>query len=155
MKKFLRYYVKNKIPFICLILVIACGSPQQAAHQNKEVPTEKELVKKYEQLAIEKFKGDLLYIPNANNTYMLCISNNKPTKENPLPSFSYFIYDLKTDEIIYEDSHENGMVNWKNNEQIMVHTFPGQVRSDNDRPVVYIYDIKKKKKFIDEVIKEK
>jgi hypothetical protein len=125
-------------------------------NNHQTIVTEKiDTIAKYEMIAKEKFSGDLLYIPNSNNTYMLCISHNKPTNENPFPSFSFFIYDLKTEEIIYEDSHENGNVNWKNNEQIMIHTFPGQIRNENDQPIVYIYDIKKKKKYIDEIIKDK
>jgi hypothetical protein len=162
MKQCLKYNydIKSSIRTINILLSIliflsSCAGPLQTTKQ-PDIPIDKDnKITKYETLAHEKYSGDLLYIPNSNNTYMLCVSNNKPTNENPFPNFSYFIFDMKSEEILFEDTQENGNVNWKNNEQIMIHTFPGQMKSENDRPIVYIYDIKKNKKFIDEIIKDK
>lgn len=155
MKTFLKKYLLAVNTLAFFITIFSCSTPKEINKNQITISAKIDTIPKYELIAKEKFSGDLLYIPNSNNTYMLCISNNKPTNENPFPNFSFFIYDLKNETIIYEDTYENGNVNWKNNEQIMIHTFPGQVRNDNDQPVVYIYDLKKRKKYIDEIIKDK
>ncbi|MFH1051781.1 MAG: hypothetical protein V1779_12740 [bacterium] len=135
-------------------IFVFCATSNKIDKSDTKPPVSVQPVLKYEHIAKDKYSGDLKFIPNPGNTYMLCINHLKPTNENPFPSFSYFIYDLAKDEVIYEDSESNGDVNWKNNDQLMIHIFPGQIKTEDDKPVVYIYDIKKQKKFIDEIIKD-
>ncbi len=145
----------TKLITVSLGLVFAfCASSNKTDKSESEPIGTAQPVLKYETIAKAKYSGDIVYIPNPNNTYMLCVNRLKPTNENPFPSFSYFIYDLAKDEVIYEDTESNGDVLWKNNDQLMIHVFPGQIRTEDDKPIVYIYDIKKQKKFFDEIIKD-
>ena len=153
---FYKRFLVNTITFFSSVFLFSCGTPEKSTNQNDVTREQVKLLKKYEEIARDKFSNDdLIYIPNLNNTLMLCLSHIKPTSENPFPSFNFFVYDLEKEEIIYEDSQENGNINCKNNEKLIIHIFPGQIRSENDKPIIYIYDIKKKKKFIDEIIEEK
>ncbi|MFC2129866.1 hypothetical protein ACFLSQ_00370 [Bacteroidota bacterium] len=139
---------------LSLLFSISCSTTEKAKN-NEDKPLIKQVVKEgYELAAWKKYSGGIMYIPNSLNTYMLCISQEKPNAENPFPALKFFIFDMEKQEIVYEESLENGFVNWRNDYQIRIDLIPGQVKSDEESLNYYIYDLKKKKKYIDELIKE-
>jgi hypothetical protein len=131
--------------------ILSCSS-QKGSLKNEVVPEKVEKlpeVKEFEKVAKEKYGSQIAYIPSPNNKFMLCINIDKHEITNPLPPLIFFIYDTETKSIIFEETRENGSVHWINNERIRVDYAPGQVKIDKKTPDYYIYDLIKKKKFID------
>jgi len=65
----------------------------------------------------------------------------------------FFVYDLKNEKVLFEDSLANGSVKWLNDYQIQVSTVPGIVTEDEEvdkKLMGYIYDVKLQRKLYDQ-----
>ncbi len=103
----------------------------------------------YKALANEKYNSDVSYRYNSDRTAVLCVKQARPTSKQVFPNLKFFIYDLNSQKIIFEESLPNGKVVWLNDQQIRVTTVPGIVPGDEeaaDSTPGYIYDIQLRKK---------
>jgi hypothetical protein len=94
----------------------------------------------------EKFPQQNSIQYNTNKTYALCLNNTKSQSNKPL---KFFVYSIKTDKIILEDSLPKGKVKWLNENQIEVTSVPGIVRGregKENQENGYIFDLKLQKK---------
>ncbi len=106
-------------------------------------------VSKYSQLAIEKYHDNITYRENLAHSYVICYKQSRPGSLNPYPPLQFFVYAIKTDQILFEDSLSNGSIKWLNEYQFQVSTVPGIVTHDeeaNKQLMGYIYDIQLKRK---------
>jgi hypothetical protein len=148
--------IMKSLPVCILIILIfiSCSTQKEAV---KEEVTDIKVFpekKKYELMAEEKYKGYVDYIPNTDSSFIICINQDKPNAENPFPTLNFCVFSITKDTIIYEESLANGKVYWKNDYQIKVDFSPGQVQNDKEPYQYYIYDLIKKKKYIDVIYKE-
>ena len=103
----------------------------------------------YKKIADQKYKNDVDYRFNSLKTHVLCVKKSKPTEKHPFPSLAFFLYDLKENKILFEESSTRGHVKWFNDHQIQISLIPGIVTGDeekNRRLTGYIYDLKLKRK---------
>ena len=104
---------------------------------------------KYQKIAEEKYKHDIIYTFNQSKSYVLCKKFVKPSPKMHQSSVSFFVYDLEKDKIVYEKSVDNGKVKWANDSKLKISIIPGIISGDEDmRNYNYLYDIKKQKKII-------
>ncbi len=106
-------------------------------------------VAKYKKLAVDKYKDNITYRVNLTHRYVLCYKQSRPTSLNPFPSVQFFVYDLKQERVLFEESLPNGSIKWLNDDQIQVSTIPGIVTGDEEadkKLLGYIYDVKLQRK---------
>ena len=105
----------------------------------------------YKSIALKKYQKNIEYLFNSSDTYVICLTKNKPTPQMPQNQISFFVYDLANKEIILEDSLIDGEVSWKSDHDIQVKMTPGILTTDeeyNKQLTGYIFDVKEKKKLI-------
>jgi len=101
----------------------------------------------YGSLAVEKYGNDFEYFFNSPKTYVICLKRNKPTPQIPQYQISFFIYDLKKNEIIFEESSIDAEVEWRNDHQVQVKITPGIISGDETTDdFTYVYDVTSRKK---------
>ena len=108
-----------------------------------------ESAENYEKLAVDKYKDNITYQINLTHLYVLCHKQPRSTSRNPFPPVQFFVYDLKNERVLFEDSLANGSVKWLNDYQIQVSTIPGIVTGDEEadkKLMGYIYDVKLQRK---------
>ena len=107
----------------------------------------------YKKLAVDKYTDNITYRRNLTHIYVICYKQSRPTSQNPFPPLQFFVYDLKNEKILFEDSLAKASIKWLNDYQIQVSTIPGIVTGDeeaNKKLMGYIYDIKLQRKLYDQ-----
>ena len=102
----------------------------------------------YDSLAVQKYGRGVEFIQNSTGSAILCVKKSKPTQLYLQQQIAFFIYDVKTKSMLFEDSIANGSVGWNDDFSIVVTIVPGTVRDDNNTPVPrpgYIYDLRSRK----------
>ncbi|MCB9058934.1 MAG: hypothetical protein H6627_10235 [Calditrichae bacterium] len=99
-----------------------------------------------EQIAFEKYTDKYILNKNTNGSHTLCIKHEPDTKTQPFTPLSFFIFDNTENKVVFEDNLPNGDVEWLNDFQIKVTTFPGIVQPGKENPRSYIFDINSGKK---------
>ena len=146
-----------------LILSFECSSSKETSEKTEttEIKEEKTVeIEKYTELAKDKFGDNFSIQMNSDKTYVLCSNVPKSIKDNRPATVSYFIYDLKNEKIVFEESIPDGNVSWLNEHQIKITIIPGIVKGDEKEEGSdsgYIYDIIQMKKIFnsDQKIEEK
>ncbi len=128
---------------VCIILIATLFSCATRELKKEEAQNEG-----YRSLAVQKFGQGADFIQNVSGSAVLCVKKTKPTQLNPQLQIAFFIYDLKANKILFEDSIPNGSVSWNDGSSIIVSLVPGTVREDDktrpSRPG-YIYDLRSRK----------
>lgn len=104
---------------------------------------------RYEIIAKEKFTVNYVMKFNASKDYLLCFKNDDSHKEKNTSATAYFIYDLKNDVVLIEETIGAGKVEWLNDHQVEISSIPGIVKGGEKEETTkqsYIYDLKLKKK---------
>lgn len=104
---------------------------------------------KYRRVAKTKFGDRVEYLFNQSKNFVICFKKEKPTPQIPQNRLSFFVYNLETDEIIFEDTLTDGEVSWKSNTQFRVRTTPGMLTVDpeyNQKLTGYVFDVTLKRK---------
>ncbi len=110
-------------------------------------------VETYKKLAIDKYKDSVTYRVNSTDTHVLCYQQSKPILQSSFPRLQFFVYDLKNEKVLFEDSLANARIKWLNDDQIQISTIPGIVTGDEEadkKLTGYIYDIKLQRKLYDQ-----
>lgn len=137
----------RKLSFFILQLTIVHALVSCASVRRDPVSVNS--VAKYTKLAIEKYHNNITYQANLSHSYILCSTQSRATGLNPFPTVKYFVYDIKHDKVLFEDSVAKGSIKWLNDDQFQVSTVPGIVRIDegaNGQLRRYIYDVLLQKK---------
>ncbi len=103
----------------------------------------------YQDIAEAKYNENIEYIFNADTSYVLCIKQFKPTNQTPFLKLNFFVYLLKSMQIVFEESLGRGHVKWLNNHQLQVFLIPGIIKGDEKQSQKfygYIYDLVHHKK---------
>jgi len=104
----------------------------------------------YKTLALKKYHSQVVYKLNPDKTYVLCVKkqNPKPFVPKQFTQLRFFVYDLKTNKLIFEDSLENGHVQWENSNQIKVTITPEIVKDIEVKEYGYRYNVITRKKIV-------
>lgn len=103
----------------------------------------------YKTLAQRKLGEGADYLFNADRSRVICLQKMKRTATRTIPALRFFVYDLKSDKIIFEDAPGNANIRWAGTGKIEVRLVPGIVRGDVDERAQlrgYIYDLDLRKK---------
>ncbi|KAB2878692.1 hypothetical protein F9K33_12075 [bacterium] len=133
--------MKLQIPFLIIIfLVFSCASSKEAQE-------------KYKSLAIEKYKENVDYVYNESKSFVLCVNASKPTALKPLHRVRFFVYDIKNDAIVMEETVVDGSVRWINDHAIEVSYTLGLDSKDPAVPHfgTYKFDVITKQRISDKV----
>lgn len=109
----------------------------------------KEAQEKYKTLAVEKYKGNANFIFNESKSFVLCQS--VPKSINLVNSIRFFVYDIKNDAVVIDETYADGAVRWINDHAIEVTYHLGVASKDPSVPHSgkYIFDIITKQRSTD------
>ena len=152
-----------KLLFLALLTFsFECSSSEETSEKTETSQINKEktvTIEKYAELAKDKFGDNFSIQMNSDKTFVLCSNVPKSIKDNEPTAVSYFIYDLKNEKIVFEESIPDGNVSWLNEHQIKVTIIPGIVKRDDEggSNTEYIYDVIQMKKIFnpDQELEEK
>ena len=111
-----------------------------------------EIVKKnsLNQVASEKFGRYHKIMNNSSGNYALCIEVAGEKQEAPVTLVSrFFVFNLETNNVIFEDKITDGTVRWINDEEISGFRTAGMVKKDSASPSshrIFTYNVKTNKK---------
>lgn len=129
--------VRLVIVTILLSVFISCSS--------NEVRRLDSAAERYKILSTQKYGEAAEWIPNAAHTAVLCVKRSKATAQHPQHQVSYFIFDVASGRIVFEDDIPDGSVGWKDDQSVIVETVPGIEKIDEASPPPrrgYIIDVR-------------
>ncbi|MBL7959684.1 hypothetical protein JNL27_05525 [bacterium] len=139
-------FTKTIVMFLAIL--VSCTSAQKSnssAFQEKQDLSP--AVEKYKTLAMEKYKEGIDYVFNESGSFVMCVHAAKPSAEHPQKTISFFVYDLKNEKILYEESVGDGSVKWKNDVQIEITSKIGIITPSHQSNIIhYVYDVSTQKK---------
>lgn len=126
------------LPSMLLFLSFnACKSSKtQAVDESPQATLQK--------LATEKFGTAAKIDFNKPKSYVLVTNNGKVDKNSGLSSVSFFVYEISSGTVIFEDFINQGSVKWVNTDQIQVDISAGNYREGDAKG--YLFDTKTKEK---------
>ncbi len=131
----------------CVIVFASCTSSPRGGSASSQDMKDSASVAKYETIAIERYKDRIEYVFNESKVFVLCIHSNKPTAKMPESIVSFFVYDLKMNRVILEESIRDGSVRWIDEQRIEIVQKTGTVsKEDQSRVQRYVYDVMTQKK---------
>ena len=84
----------------------------------------------YQSLAEQKYGRGVDFFLNSSGTAVLCVRRTKPAQLQPQQQVSFFVFDIRTESVLYEDNVPNGSVKWRDDTSVVVLVTPGIVRDD-------------------------
>lgn len=115
------------------LLLINCAGSDNAFERQESV---------LKKLSLEKFGISSRLIYNSDKSCSIVVKQEKSTAKNPNPLLQFFVYDLRKDKIIFEESFTGGRIKWKNNRLIEVTFTPEMISTeDSNKLYGYIYDV--------------
>ncbi len=139
-KNVTRKTLLNGLLFLVFLSVVGCSGSEKECKEVAEM-------KDFKTIAFEKYGSDVRILPNFNESYMLCVSQEKKSAQVPFPPLKYFIFDTKNSEIVFEESLPNGSVSWDGEYTIEIKIIPGQMKGFGENNTVYFYDVQKREKY--------
>lgn len=124
------------------LIYFGCSSSKD----EKNVSTNKS---SYKEAALKKYKNNINYQFSPDSNYVVCYRTETKTEANGVPQLRFFIYNLKYNEVSYEDNFRTESFSWLDNNKIKVMKRPGMITVDpkkNIKLMGYIYDLSQNKK---------
>lgn len=125
---------------LTLFFVLACASSNRTTPESAEG---------FKAAAAERLGAEVSYAFNPDSTHVLCVKKAHPSADDPLPDAQFVIYDLRREEVVFQDRVANASVKWLNAAQVQVVVTPGIVKGDEAEPDTYggyIFDVKRGRK---------
>nr|WP_321407923.1 hypothetical protein [uncultured Carboxylicivirga sp.] len=102
------------------------------------------------ELLSKKFLGENIIIKrNSTNTFAIVYSSQKRNIEHPVNGISYGIVNLATKEMIFQESLNDGKVEWEDDENVLVKSKSGIIQKINEQNsmnnyIINVYTLEKK-----------
>ncbi len=123
----------------------SCGGSQKSSATKDTASKES-----YKEVFAKKFPSitskQTTFLASEDGSYMLCMAKDEVTASRPEHSVSFFVYDMKNNQIVYEQSYSNATISWVSPEKIQVNIIPGIVKKEGTESYGYIYDVRNKSK---------
>ena len=137
MKKTSKKSISNliiKIGAVCLIMIFGCytASSELSKYEDADI------------LAKKKFGNDYEIDKNKSGTLILCYKEDKK-KNQPHTSVEYFVYNMSTKEIIFEEKLNDADIKWLDDYNIEIRITPEVISGDDDI-TVFIFNVLTKEK---------
>jgi hypothetical protein len=127
--------------FVLAASVLSCASQSDVRQGQSSIP-------RFQSLAQAKWGDGAECAFNPTKTAVLCYKRSKPTLQIPQQQVVFFVFDVTTDTVIFEDNILNGSVQWRDDFSIVVSVTPGIEKSEVSSPPTrhgYIFDIRTRK----------
>ena len=140
---------------VVICLLIACVSGQRDIHSDDSpvagtetaAPDTEQVARSsrtVKTLAVDRLGDRVRYIPNASNTYILCVGESPAITGKifkPSGDIRFFVYCVETESIIFEDAVDATSVSWEDDTHIKVAITPGTVQTVDIQEHGYRYDV--------------
>ena len=130
----------KRLEFIFIVLVVflsACTINKAVVKQNDT--TQRSV---YHSLAKEKYGDNVAVAFNSDSTYVLCQKVISRDALNPNQLKEFFVFDIKSSHIIYEDKMANAKVAWHNKSQLLITRRKGFIEDEKDTGKrSYVFDL--------------
>lgn len=101
----------------------------------------------YQSISEEKLNGNIEHVFSPDSSYVLSYVETKGTPKQPQNNIKYIVQDLKSDQVVYEGSLDNGSVSFYNDHALKIVMIPGMMRENQTLDdFTYVYDLKTKEK---------
>ncbi|MGE5500246.1 MAG: hypothetical protein ACM3Q2_19395 [Syntrophothermus sp.] len=128
------------IPFALVLCSLAfAGCTSASRNQKQDNPG-------YTTAAADKYGSDASFHFNEDSSYVLIKKQPKSSADNPYPLLQFFVFDIRQNRTIFEDSLPMATVLWENNENIRVNITQGQVEEGSSGSGGYIFNVRTIKK---------
>jgi hypothetical protein len=94
------------------------------------------------QEAQERFGERFECEPNGPGDYVLCAHRPDTTAMNPLPQVTFFVFDLKADEVVLDQAQTTGSVRWTADYDLEMTLTAGIVTNDGRGAPTYRIDVR-------------
>lgn len=92
-------------------------------------------------ISLEKYGTNFDILYNSDKSYSIVIKKEKASVQHPNPLLVFFLYNLASDKIVFEDTVAGGKIAWLNREQVEVSTVPGTVSLEHaNNKFGYLYN---------------
>jgi hypothetical protein len=126
----------------------ATGSPAESATPDTVLdapPTSTFVsVPSYQVVARNRYGDGVDFIFNDSRSYVICIAGRGRFK-SPFPKAAsplrFFVYDLTSDQVVFEESLDNARVSWETETLVKVSVTPGMVQIEKPKEYGYRYDV--------------
>ena len=124
-------------------ILVTLFTLSSCAGGRNEVRKESSL-KPYQQLAQEMYGDGVEYTANASGSLMLCSRIRKTTSLVPQRTVDLFVFDLRVNKIIFEESVVDGDVAWKDDRRLQITIRPGIIPGEDaqKQPLSYLVDVR-------------
>ena len=82
---------------------------------------------------------------NGSGTLVLCTKIDRGKPVDPALLTRFFVFDVKDNRVVFEDSIRHSGVSWYNNTQLRIYEGSDILPGINDKPVIRIFDLEKMK----------
>ena len=130
--------MKIRVVLLILYFIVSCKSVET---DKKENQLEALNTEKLTLIATEKYEKNFTLEYNSNKDFALCIHKNKSNIPGP-ESINFFVYDLISNKITYENNISKGSVSWQSEYEIKLEEIPGTIQKNMTSTNVYILNIK-------------
>ncbi|MGE5682288.1 MAG: hypothetical protein ACM34K_15580 [Bacillota bacterium] len=147
-KRFVNSITKHFVFVFFLPALILTGCCSSSVEKQQSGSENNQTLKSYIQLALSRYGDNVEYLYNSpEKSFVLALSREKESSNNPYPAIHFFVFDIKKNMIIFEDVVPKATVSWKNDHQVEVIVTPAIISTDEqDKPQGYIFDIDKHQK---------
>ena len=129
----------NWLPAILLLIFWSCSGSRYTTSSNIKANSG------YKKFSEEKIKSGYSIIYNSDSSFVLFQKPLNTEIRHTQNSISFFIYDLNKDKIIYEESIQDGNIEWQNDHLVKIVNRHGIVSLEKNASnyTIQYYDVKK------------
>ena len=147
--------MKNLILVLLFIPLFSCAKTKNNSSKDSKSTTQ-DTTMNYKTLAKQKLnveensknedkKESFECIENTDKTYVLCKKTSEGTVQQPRNSISYVVYDMKTNELVYEGYVDGGHVKWYDTHRLEIFQQMGMpIEGMTQDDMIKIYDVVEK-----------
>lgn len=159
--------MKNLILVLCIFSIFSCANIKKSnSKENYQANSKQDTTMNYEELAKQKLnfiektenkqdgKAEKLEekaeekfecIKNTDKSFVLCKKTIAGTVVQPRNSISFVVYNMKTNELVYEGYVDGGSVGWYDTNSLAIYQRHGNPREETTTAdMTRIYDVVKK-----------
>ncbi|MDN5199940.1 hypothetical protein QQ008_01170 [Fulvivirgaceae bacterium BMA10] len=124
---------KFNIPLL-LCLFMACTQNNVGTSQTPD---------NYKSIAKSKLGDDAKFNLSPEESYVLCLKETKGSVNQPQNHIKFFVYDLNSKLVVYENAIDNATVKWHSDDQLEIYRIPGIMKEGTSADdYTKIYDVK-------------
>ncbi|WP_338790614.1 hypothetical protein [Bernardetia sp. MNP-M8] len=144
--------MKNLILVLLILSSFSCANTKNGnSNQDSTTKLKQSTPMNYKELAKQKFqitdKTEQVFecIENEDKTFSLCKVIKEGTTMQPRNSIQFAVYDMKTNEMVYEGGVDGGSVEWYDSQRLEIYQQPGIPMEGMTREdMIQIYDVVEK-----------